>query len=168
VNILFIHRNIAKVISFCFLALVLSGCGCPYTEKDVAIPDMLKGAMLLTEQDAYLAIGNDPECCTSPTKAVRVLRDINNEIVDNATIMNTTIGRAYFERQGRKVEPLPKGKRFTVARIIAQTKDGIPTIDSSPGPTNYLILSDETGTLYKLAVVSLGQGLLDADLNAQL
>jgi len=172
------------MIVFCLFALALSGCGCPYTEKDVSVPDFLQKAVLVMEQDEYAATGNDPECCTGIWSPLKALGVINNEIIERSTIANTTVGREYFEHQGRKVELLPKGKRFSVVRIIAKTKHGIEAVDSGPGPIDYLVLKDEAGVFYKLAIVSLGtnkgepymayyingvrQGFLDVDLGKQL
>ena len=149
-------KNKVVSILFSLLIIVLGGCGCPYTEESVAVPDFLKTATLVLEKDAYVAKGIDLESCSRGSSRVRVLKDIAYQIVDSAAISNGTIGKKYYEQQGLTVDPLKSGKKFTIEQIIAQTKHGITTIDSGPGPIFYFILRDERGALYKVATVSLG------------
>jgi hypothetical protein len=147
--------------TFVFLAAVMGYVGwygfnfsfppCIYTEEDLPVPEELRGVSLAVERDAYVVHGSETDLACSPT-----LGKVPYEIINKETVENVTIGKQYFERQGRSVGRLEKGKKLKVERMIASTKHGISTIDSGSGPTGYLILSGEDGSQYALADAELG------------
>lgn len=123
---------------------------CVYTNEITTTPPELVGTTVVLEKDQYIGRGLEKGQCGP------LLRGIDNHIIDSEPINNLTIGRKYFESRGLTVGILSKGKRFRLERIVAQTKHGLSTIDSGPGPIYYLILSDDEGVLYEIATTFLG------------
>jgi len=123
---------------------------CEYSNEIVTTPPELIGTTIVLEKDEYIGRGHDANNCAAP------LSGITNEIIGDESINNVTIGQKYFESLGLTVETLKKGRSFQLVEIVAQTKHGLGTIDSGPGPIYYLTLRDENGGLYQVATVELG------------
>lgn len=128
---------------------------CEYTFEEAAIPSILIDTKIILEKDVYLAKGIPPDTCkwSGPI--------IENDIIDNETIDNKTIGKKYYERHGRSVSKLKKEKTFNLIKILARTRHGIGSMFSS-SPIYFLLLKDEMGTIYRIAVVNLGHDEKDA------
>lgn len=129
---------------------------CVYTER-ASLPDgELVGGKIVLFKNAFLAVGKDPEYGCLPG-----LGTVNLELIGPEIISNVTVGKAYFERQGRAVSSINAGsKEFQVKKIFAVRKHGITTVDSGSGPLTVLLLRDSQGTEYKVATVLTG---LNAD-----
>jgi hypothetical protein len=124
---------------------------CTYTERDVPVPAELATGQITLTRAAYVAEGVDPGYACLP-----VLGQTAREIVAPSTIANQTVGEKYFTQRGQKIGPLPQGKTFRVARVLAVTKHGLSTIDSGSGPLYYLLLADEAGQNFALHAVAAG------------
>lgn len=124
---------------------------CVYTEELLPVPEQLIDGEIVVFKRAYLAFGNNKDY-----SCLKILGNIDREIVSPEAISNITIGRRYFTDKGLTVKPLKIGSRFSIADIVAVTKHGITTIDSGPGPIYHLILKGQNDVLYQIATVSLG------------
>jgi hypothetical protein len=125
---------------------------CEYTETALAVPEPLSAAVLTTARTAYVGVGRDADF-----GCLKQLGSIRNEIIGPEAINNVTVGKKYFERIGLTVLPLPNGTTFRVTGAIRTIKHGLlSTIDSGPGPLDFLVLKDTKGDTYSLATVSLG------------
>ncbi len=147
-----------KKIAVLFGAVVVSGTllyvvnygfsstpGCIYTEEEKALPQEFQGVILVGEKFASIYTGEDGEglACT------KMLGSIEKFIINGP---NAAPALSYGARELKSID----GMRFTLKEVISTTKHGIGTIDSGSGPTNWLILEDESGTKYRLATVYLG------------
>lgn len=131
-----------------FYGFTLNFPPCNYTEEDLPVVADLKEAVFTLEKDASVVRGSD-----SDYSCVESLQGIRNDIWSSENIKSI---RSFYERKGRTVESLPRGKRFTLQKTVAVTKHGISTIDSGPGPIEFLILKDEEGELYQATPGGLG------------
>ncbi len=152
--------KIARIVSISLFAVSLAATfwvysygfnpiPCQYTYEELPIPSELVGIKIVVEQDVYLAKGLTPEVCkwSGPI--------IENEIISNRTIENNTVGKEYYEKQGRTIAPFEKGAEFDLVKIWAQTSHGIITIDGGGGPLYDLVLKDKYGMIYKISTTAL-------------
>ena len=118
---------------------------CIYTEEKLSVPKELAEGKLVTTQTAYEFIGlEDKEMSCSPINA-----NIARELISPEN-------KTTYEGFGMTIKEIPVGKVFHVIDAFTQTKHGISTIDSGPGPIELLILQDEQGTHYTISPAGFG------------
>lgn len=90
------------------------------------------------EQDTLYETVTDFYLLTQPATCDEEIGKITNFIWDN------DLGDGGMSN----LKNIPKGTKFNFVKEVASTKHGIGTIDSGPGPNEYIVLSDEEGNLY--------------------
>ena len=124
---------------------------CNYTAEAVSMPENLKNTTLTLERDTVVFRGKIIQNCDP------LLANIENELVSASMVKRYELdGQLEYLAQDRSTETIPYGKKFTIDQIVLQTKHGISTIDSGPGPIKYFVLKDETGQKYLVAGIYLG------------
>ncbi len=104
-NVIFVAGSLGVLMCLYYIAVYgFRFPPCVYTDEVGTTPPELVGAIVILEKDEYLGRGISKEDY-SP-----ILKGIHNEIIDNESIDNITVGRRYFEGLGLAVENLPKGK----------------------------------------------------------
>ena len=122
---------------------------CVYTYKNSVVPPLLLGKKIILKKTAYLVRGTPPDSCE--WSDIQVF----NEIVHSDAINNVSVGKHYYESQGRRVFDLKTGKIFHLKNIVSRSRRGLGSIFSS-SPIYFLLLQDELGAEYKVSLSSLG------------
>lgn len=154
----------AKVLSTLFLVGSIGGIiwvlnygfnnrPCEYTFDHFNISSTLIDRKVILIKNAYVAKGLAPDFCKFSEY------QISNQIVHSKTINNYSVGKGYYEKQGRAIEKLEKGKIFDFVAVIAKTRHGIGSMFTS-SPSFFLLLKDKSGVEYRIYISSLG---FDAD-----
>lgn len=125
---------------------------CEYTFDRSNRSSALIDRKVILIKNAYVAKGLAPDFCKFSEFQV------SNQIIHSKIIDNFSVGKDYYEKQGRAIEELEKGKTFHLIAIIDKTRHGIGSMFSSS--PSFLILKDEFGLEYRIYVSSLG---FDAD-----
>lgn len=142
--ILLVLYGVLEVLYFGSLTGFLTRC--PYTDRELVLPETIKNVSILLEKDMYVSKGYDPDIC-SP-----LLKNILNNLVGGGSPDHW---RSLYVNGNPGVELMPKGEIFTLNTLIAVTKHGFSAIDSA-GPLYYLLLTDQQGTVYKIHTTDLG------------
>lgn len=111
---------------------------CIYTEEKIPVPILLSDGKLITTQKSFEVIGLE-----SPDMSCSLIySSIARELI------STENSELYEGLKSVTVKEISAGKVFRVVDAFTQTKHGISTIDSGPGPIELLILEDEQGVQY--------------------
>jgi hypothetical protein len=152
-----IHIFLIIIVVFVFMLFVVGRSvwygslmsRCIYTEEKLPVPQLLTAGKLVTTQVSFEAIGVESKylvCAPLYGSIARTLADREAAAYYRAPFLNDLM----------TVKEIPAGKVFHVVDAFAQTKHGISTIDSGPGPIEFLVLVDEQGVQYTIATVSVG------------
>ncbi|WP_413557351.1 hypothetical protein [Bdellovibrio sp. HCB209] len=116
---------------------------CIYTEEEREVSARFKTAKLHLFKQAALITGPSADYACLPE-----MKQYENHIVE-VQYSNNERGTKSLLDPNAKLE-------FEIVKYISVTKHGVTTMDSGPGPVDFLILKDQTGKLYRVATVSLG------------
>lgn len=121
---------------------------CRYNEKVIPVPSTLREGVIQTTMTSYIVLGEDKDY-TCPS----IIRSATNEIISTQIMDDVSIGKGYYESLGRKVVPFSPDKKLHVTGISEIT---ILKGATSGTHSDYLILTDEQGLVYKIATKNLG------------
>lgn len=124
---------------------------CQYTEKEITVPEALATGEVIFTHDIRQAVGPSIDgygCLT-------ILGNVAGELVPPDDINKDTFD-AIFAHNGLVVRDILADKnRFKVIKIVEVRAQGIKAEYGGAGPIYFLILADDTGTLFQIATVML-------------
>lgn len=138
-----------------FLLLIARTCyygapfrSCVYTEKSFPLPESLTHAKAHFIREAAIVNGVDKnyECLMELGKITNQIASLQDAHISSYYTIDPKI-IPVNEKSDLELEPV---------KLISTMKHGLSTIDSGPGPIEFLVLKDKEGHLYKVAGVSLG------------
>ncbi|QDK45838.1 hypothetical protein DOM22_12095 [Bdellovibrio sp. ZAP7] len=116
---------------------------CIYTEEEKTVAPRFKDAKIHLFRQAAVISGPTEEYACLP-----LMNQFTNRIQE--------VQYAHHDKGDKTLIDEKSNLEFSIVRYISVTKHGITTIDSGKGPIDYLILQDQLGKFYRVAVVSLG------------
>lgn len=131
-----------------FLYVFMFNDSCPYTEMEVPLTDDIAHAKIVLTKGTSLLSGED-----SDYLCLKEMGQIKLKLVDPASATHYK-----YQIKDLKIDHITpnSGLEFTAVKLISVTKHGLGTIDSGKGPFDHLILRDQNGKLYDVALVYLG------------
>jgi hypothetical protein len=121
---------------------------CSYSEFILPTPVEMAGAEFTVEKDAVQGVGHDANY-----SCLKTIGSIGNQIIRNEL---SETSRNWYAAQGVQSSTLRSGTYFELVHMVAVVKHGLGTIDSGQGPHYFLILKDDSGTLFYASLGSLG------------
>lgn len=116
---------------------------CIYTEEEKTISARFQSAKLFLFKPAAVISGPSEDYACLP-----MMSQYTNHIVE--------VQYSNHEKGEKSLIDEKSNLEFQIVKYISVHKHGITTMDSGPGPIDYLILKDQSGKRYRVATVSLG------------
>jgi wobble nucleotide-excising tRNase len=116
---------------------------CVYTEEEKTVAPRFKTAKIRLFKQAVVISGPTEEYACLP-----LINQFTNRIQE--------VQYARNEKGDKTLIDEKSNLEFEIIKYISVTKHGITTMDSGKGPIDYLILKDQLGKFYRVAIVSLG------------